>query len=171
MHYKYCPQCGLKLSEKEAGDDGLVPYCTECGKYWFDSFASCIIVMVLNEYEEVALLKQSYISDRYWCYVAGYIKPGESAEETAVREVSEEIGLTVDRLEYEGTHWFPRGDQLMHAYYGHVKKAEMTLSQEVDEAKWVKLSEAEDYLFPDIPGSTSRLLYNKLMNNKKQGNR
>ena len=65
MRYKYCPECGAKLKGQQAGDDGLVPYCDNCKRYWFDSFSSCVIVMVVNELHEIALLKQSYISDQY----------------------------------------------------------------------------------------------------------
>ena len=65
MHYKYCPDCGTKLIEKHAGDDGDVPFCEACNKYWFDSFASASIVLVVNEYNEIALLTQGYLSDKY----------------------------------------------------------------------------------------------------------
>ena len=123
MRYKYCPECGAKLNGRQAGDDGLVPYCDNCKRYWFDSFSSCVIVMVVNELHEIALLKQSYISDQYETFVAGYITPGENAEEAATREVKEELGLTVENLIYEGTHWFDKREQLMHAYIGIVKKS------------------------------------------------
>ena len=53
MRYQYCPQCGQKLNLKQAGDDGLVPYCESCRKYWFDVFGSCVIIMIVNEQDEV----------------------------------------------------------------------------------------------------------------------
>lgn len=161
MHYKFCPHCGSKLIDKEAGDDGAVPFCTECNKYWFDSFSSCVIIMVINEQNEIALLKQSYLSNEYWTFVAGYIKPGENAEDTAIREVEEEIGIRLDKLEYEGTHWFPRGDQLMHAYYGYATKKDFELSIEVDDAIWVSMEDAPKYMFPNMPGNTQYILFNK----------
>ena len=92
MHYKYCPECGLKLIDKEAGDDGFVPYCTSCEKYWFDAFTSCVIVMVVNEFDEIAMLSQPYLSTIHRNFVSGYISVGETAEECAMREVEEEIG-------------------------------------------------------------------------------
>lgn len=167
MHYKFCPQCGSKLIDKEAGDDGLVPFCTDCNKYWFDTFASCVIIMVINEYNEIALLKQGYISNEYWTFVAGYIKPGENAEDTALREVEEEIGIKLEKLEYEGTHWFERGDQLMHAYFGYAKKKEFELSIEVDDAMWASIEDAPKYMFPNTPRNTQYILFNKYKQNKK----
>ena len=35
MRYKYCPECGNALIDKKAGDDGNVPYCTKCERFWF----------------------------------------------------------------------------------------------------------------------------------------
>ncbi|MCM1332600.1 MAG: NUDIX domain-containing protein [Bacteroides sp.] len=166
MHYKYCPECGAELMDRQAGDDGNVPYCESCGKYWFDSFASCVIVMVVNELDEIALLRQEYISSRHYTFVAGYITPGESAEETAVREVKEELGLEIEKLEYAGTHWFAKREQLMHAYIGYVKKDRFKLSSEVDEALWVPFSEAPSKMFPDSPGNTQHILYRKYLESK-----
>lgn len=159
MHYKYCPECGTKLIDRVAGDDGTVPYCTVCQRYWFDSFASCVIVMVVNEFNEIAMLHQSYISDEYDTFVAGFLTPGETAEQAAVREVREELGLDIERLEYAGTHWFAKREQLMHAFIGYVKKADFTLSTEVDKASWITLEEVPKRMFPDRPGNTQHILY------------
>lgn len=78
MRYTYCSQCGKMLIGKSASDDGEVPYCDSCRKFWFDSFSSCVIILVVNEYHEIAMRRQNYLSDQYWTYVAGYIKPGET---------------------------------------------------------------------------------------------
>lgn len=161
MDNKYCPECGAKLIERAAGDDGMVPYCAECERYWFDSFASCVIVMVVNERNEIALLHQSYISDEYETFVAGFMTPGENAEEAAAREVREELGLEVVKLVYAGTHWFEKREQLMHAFIGYVEKGEFKLSSEVDGASWVHFSEAPERMFPDRPGNTQHILYRK----------
>ena len=159
MRYVYCPTCGTKLIPKAAGDDGNVPYCTECKKYWFDSFSSVTIVMVVNEHQEIAMLKQNYLSDTYWTYVSGFMKPGETAEETAVREVQEELGLTVDELKYAGTYWFEDREQLMHGFIGYVTKHDFTLSAEVDRAEWVPYKDVPARMFPERPGNSQHPIY------------
>lgn len=135
MRYIYCPQCGNKLMDKTAGDDGEVPFCKQCNKYWFDVFSSCIIVLVANQYNEIALLRQMYMSDKFTSFVSGYITPGENAEEAAVREVKEELGLNIEKLEYVGTYWFDSKDILMHGFIGFTSKNDFTLSSEVDSAE------------------------------------
>ena len=163
MRYVYCPLCGTKLRMKEAGDDGEVPFCDQCDKYWFDTFASVAIVMVVNEYDEIVMLQQDYISNEYWTFVAGFMKPGESAEETAAREVKEEVGLTLDRLEYAGTYWFEAHEQLMHGFIGFAKKADFTLSCEVNQAMWVPLDEAPSRMFPEHPGNSQHPIYRRYL--------
>ena len=159
MRYRYCPDCGRKLTENQAGDDGMVPYCEACGKYWFDTFSSAVIIMVINENNEIAMLKQDYLSEKYWTYVSGFMKPGETAEETAIREVKEEIGLDIDQLDYAGTYWFAKRDMLMIGFVGHAKKKDFILSGEVDAAKWVPAVEAEGMMFPEAPGNTQQPIY------------
>ena len=112
MRFTYCPDCGTKLIQKEVGDEGFMPYCDNCKKPLFDMFSSCIIALVTNEKQEVALLRQNYISTDYYNLVSGYMKPGETAEETAVREVGEELGLTINEPKITGTYWFDKKDMI-----------------------------------------------------------
>lgn len=156
MKFIYCPHCGTKLIEKEIGDEGLVPYCANCRLPLFDMFSTCIIALVVNEYDEVLLLRQDYISDHYYNLVSGYMKPGERAEETAAREIAEETGVTIDRLEFAGTYWFEKKGLLMIGFFARAKKQELKLSGEVDAAKWVPIKDAVDMVHPE--GSVSHTL-------------
>lgn len=166
MRYKFCPRCGSELKMKNAGDDGNVPFCESCGKYWFDSFGSCSIVLVANEFDEIALLRQGYMSDKYTSFVSGYINPGESAEEAALREVREEIGINLNTLEYGGTYWFAKSDLLMHGFIGRAKKAPLKLSAEVDSAEWTRAEDVAGTLFPDAPGNAAFALYRIFMEHR-----
>ena len=163
MRYIYCPQCGRKLIERPAGDEGLVPYCEGCEKLWFDTFPSCSIVLAANEYDEIALLRQDYMSDKYTTFVSGYITPGENAEQTAVREVAEEIGIKVEKLDYAGTYWFEKQGLLMHGFITRVKKQPLVLSSEVNWADWVPAEKVIDTIFPDSPGNAAFAIYMKFM--------
>ena len=135
MRFTFCPHCGLKLTMKEIGDEGLIPYCENCQIPLWDMFTTCIICAVVNENNEVALIKQGYVSTNYIC-VAGIMKLGESAEECAMREVKEEIGLDVESLEYIASYPYLRKEMLMLGYKVNVKKADFTLSGEVDSVCW-----------------------------------
>ena len=45
MKFTYCPDCGTKLIQKEIGDEGLMPYCENCKKPFFEMFSTCIIAL------------------------------------------------------------------------------------------------------------------------------
>ena len=142
MHFKYCPHCGTKAIMKEIGDEGEIPYCDSCKIPLWDMFSTCIICAVVNEQREVALLRQDYVSTTSYVCVAGVMKLGESAEETARREVKEEIGLDVEALQFINTYPYDKKEMLMIGFKACVKKAEFKLSGEVDSVKWFSFEEA-----------------------------
>ncbi len=142
MRFTYCPHCGTELIKKEIGDEGMIPYCTQCKVPLWDMFTTCIICAVVNEEKEVALLRQNYVSTTQYVCVAGVMKMGESAEETACREVKEEIGQDVEQLEYIQSYPYDKKEMLMLGYKASVKKKEFVLSSEVDSVEWVKFEDA-----------------------------
>ena len=142
MHFTYCPHCGTKLIGKEIGDEGIIPYCEKCSIPLWDMFTTSIIAAVVNEYDEVALLRQNYVSTTNYVCVAGIMKIGESAEETVIREVKEEIGQDVDTLEFISSYPYEKKEMLMLGYKATVKKQDFQLSGEVDSVEWVKFAHA-----------------------------
>ena len=146
MKFTYCPHCGRELIKKEIGDEGLIPYCESCKVPLWDMFTTCIICAVVNEDNEVALIRQSYVSATNYVCVAGVMKLGESAEECAVREVMEEIGQKVEKLEFVATYPYPAKEMLMIGFHATVKKSEFHLSGEVDSVRWFPISHAPNHL-------------------------
>ena len=142
MHFSFCPYCGTKLIGKEIGDEGVIPFCEQCNIPLWDMFTTSIIVAVVNEYGEVALLRQNYVSKTNYVCVAGIMKIGESAEEAVVREVKEEIGQDVESLEFIQSYPYEKREMLMLGYRAKVKKKDFTISSEVDSVKWVKFENA-----------------------------
>lgn len=73
--------------------------------------------VVLNDAGEILLIKRT--DNNTWGIPGGSMEMGESFEETAVREVYEETGLRVEKLELFGTysgremhHIYPNGDEV-----------------------------------------------------------
>ena len=148
MRFTYCPHCGSKLTKKEIGDEGLIPYCESCRVPLWDMFTTCIICAVVNEYEEIALLRQNYISSTSYVCVSGIMKLGESAEETVCREVKEEIGLDVETLQFIQSYPYEKKEMLMLGFLATVKKTDFHISGEVDSVEWFPLSTADEKLRP-----------------------
>ena len=168
MHFLHCPHCGRKLEPREIGDEGLVPFCADCKRPFWDIFTTCVICAVVNEKDEIALLRQNYVSETKYVCVAGIMKMGESAEETVAREVSEEIGIEVETLYYIRSYPYEKKEMLMLGFLATAKKKELILSGEVDAAEWVPLNEAQGKL---REGSIAWKLVNEVKSARYSGKR
>lgn len=146
MRFQYCPHCGKKAVMRKIGDEGMIPYCEGCKIPLWDLFTTSIIAAVVNEYDEVALLRQDYVSTTNYVCVAGVMKLGESAEDTVAREIGEELGLRVKSVEFVKSYPYEKKDMLMLGFKAVAEKKDFTLSSEVDSAEWVKFADALNLL-------------------------
>ena len=142
MRFEYCPNCGAKNVPRKIGDEGEIPYCEVCQRPWFDMFSTCVLNVVVNEDNEVLLIRQSYGDTAKYVGVAGFMKVGETPEQSAAREVLEETGLTAESITYIDSAFYDGRDQLMLGMLARVKKAECHISGELLEAKWFSFDEA-----------------------------
>ena len=141
MKYTFCPNCGQELIPRSLGDEGLVPWCDRCDHPWFDTFSSCIIVAVMNEKGQVLLQRENRRPDRE-VLVAGFIKPGDTAEDTVRREIAEETSLTAKSLRYITSYPHMNGDMLMLGYCAQAEGEAHPASKEVLSSRWCTLDEA-----------------------------
>lgn len=142
MRATYCPDCGAKTVPRQMGDDSAVPFCERCNRPWFDMFNTCVLSVVRNPKGELALIRQSDDAQAYYVGVAGYMKPGETAEAAALREIAEELGAAVREIRFLFSAWYERRGQLMLCFCAETDAADFVLSQEVREAKWFAPAEA-----------------------------
>ena len=138
----YCVQCGRKLIYKQIGDEGEQKYCQDCGKFYFDNPASCILAAIINEKNQVLLLKQNYISTKNYTLCSGYLKKGDTLEDTVVREVFEETGQRVVSCEYVQSYYFAPKNLIMSGFVAHVISSGFNSSNEVDGLLWTDLEQA-----------------------------
>lgn len=143
MKYTFCPYCARPLTLKAVGDEGEQKYCANCGKFYFDNPACCILTVILNEKKEVLLLKQNHISKEKYVLCSGYVKNGDSLEETVIREVLEETGQKVLSLEYVKSYYFEPKSLIMPGFIAYVKASSFGSSKEVNRLIWTSLDEAK----------------------------
>ena len=80
--------------------------------------------------------------------VAGYVNRGEDAEDAVVREVREEIGMTVEKLHFNHSRYYARTNTLMLNFTVTVKEADAQPNWEVDSWRWYGIEEAKREIKP-----------------------
>ncbi|MDT8719047.1 NUDIX domain-containing protein [Clostridium sp. 19966] len=166
MKFNYCPVCGRRLIEKYSWDEGGVPYCPHDDIMYFDTPKPCIMVAVIKE-DKILLLKQSYIYKNSKVLVSGYVSQGEQIEDTVLREVKEETGITVDNVKYLGSEYLRYKEIIMLTFVARYVSGEIVKSDEVEGVEWVLISEALEKMSEDEIGKrvVAKAL-NKIANDK-----
>lgn len=95
---KYCPKCG---SDEfiPSGERSLK--CDACGFHYFINSAAAVAALISDEDGKLMLVTRGVEPDYGKLDLpGGFIDPMESAEEAIIRELQEELGLKVTKLEY-----------------------------------------------------------------------
>ncbi len=162
----YCSQCGTKLIFKELEHEGLIPYCPTCNLFRFKTFNTAVsMVITTKSYDQVLLIEQ-YNKKRY-ILVAGYINQKESAEAAAIREIQEEVGLSIEKLIFQKTEFYEKSNTLMINFIAIAKNTHVNPNYEIDSFSWFSLEEAKKNI---AKGSLAEkfflLFYEKVKNNE-----
>lgn len=152
---KYCSECAQKLILKSCGDEGEIPYCPSCRKFYFDLFPVCVLIVLFSaDKKRICLLKQNYVHQNYHVLIAGYVKKGETPEQTVRRETLEETGIEVLKCDYAASYFHEKSGALMLGFTAVASCEEFCLtSAEVDGATWVCADEAAALLRPNSTGA------------------
>lgn len=83
-----------------------------------------------------------------WAFPGGAVEEGETAEQAAVREVAEEVGLTVESESVLGRRVHPKtGREMVYTACAFVDGEPTVLDEEeIAEVAWVKHSEISEHV-------------------------
>ena len=161
----YCNDCGEKLTLMFKKDEGLVPYCKQCGEYRFPRFATAVSMVVTNRTKDKILLAKHNGSEDYILF-AGYIKKGETAEKAVTREFKEEARLDTVKFKYMSSRYHEPKNLLMLNFLIMAENGEAVPDfNELQEVKWFEPNEALEAIKKDSIAET--FLKNALSEIKK----
>ncbi|MBJ7356458.1 NAD(+) diphosphatase [Nocardioides sp.] len=141
---RFCPRCGGTLEVRKAGHE-LV--CTSCGKSQFPRTDPAVIMIVAAgepgaEDERCLLGRQAVWPEGRYSTLAGFCEPGETLEDAVRREVLEETGVVVGRVDYFGNQPWPLPASLMIGFVGRAETLEITVDEdEIEDARWFTRAE------------------------------
>jgi NAD+ diphosphatase len=133
--HRYCGRCGAETVPAKAGH---VLVCTNpvCRHEQFPRIDPAIIVLI-SDGERVLLGRQATWPAGRYSTIAGFVEPGESLEDTVMREVLEETGVRVDGIEYHSSQPWPFPSSLMLGFTARALTKEVYLNdQELEDARW-----------------------------------
>ena len=150
---KFCRECGTKLVPKELENEGVVPYCPECGQFRFPQYNVAVSMIVVNEEKDEILLIKQYGRPTY-ILVAGYVTQGESLEDAVRREIREEASIEVKDIRYFGSQTWPFPSNIMIGFRAEYASGELKPDgEEVVESGWF---DRDNLLEISRPGSIAR---------------
>ncbi len=102
-----------------------------------------------NKFLIVKRSKNSDIHAELWVFPGGILEEGESITECLKREIKEEVGLDIeDKKNYISDYVYNRPDgeiTLGFCFLVFTNKEKVALSEELDDHKWINLSEFKKY--------------------------
>ena len=141
----FCPACGSKTEPQWIGTKR---FCATCNQDIFTRTDPVCIIAVVHPTDprRVLLVHKIGFPKLFHSCVAGFIEPGETAEEATCREVMEETGVAVDigTVRFVATQPWPAdiGSQLMIGFVGRATTEEITVDpNEIDHARWYTVDE------------------------------
>ena len=145
--HQHCGRCGSRMII-DVGERAM--RCEPCSTLIYPRISPCIIVLVTRG-EELLLARNANFPGPMYSTLAGFIDPGESAEETVAREVMEEVSLRVDNVRYFGSQSWPFPSQLMLGYFADYAGGDIVCDQvEIVDAQWFHPQQ-----LPMIPPATA----------------
>ncbi len=145
--HQFCGRCGAQLRTKTIE---RAKECPQCGLLHFPRLAPAIIVLV-ERGNKLLLARSRHFMPGMYSVLAGFVEPGESLEEAVVREVKEEVGISVKDIKYFGSQPWPFPHSLMIGFTATYTSGEISLhDEEIEDAGWF----TADHL-PRIPDKIS----------------
>jgi NAD+ diphosphatase len=141
--HRFCGRCG-EATEVAAGERAM--RCPNCSLLSFPRLAPAMITLVTRGEpgpEQEALLARGvqWTVPMYSC-LAGFVEPGESLEAAVVREVHEEVGITVCAPRYFGSQPWPFPNSLMIGFHAEYESGEIQCDPtEIVDAGWYRRDE------------------------------
>lgn len=148
--HQYCGACGSLTTEASQESSKI---CTNisCGERFYPSICPVIMVAV-EKGEDILLARSPHFPAHIYSILAGFVEPGENAEEAVMREVYEETNIYISNVRYFDSQPWQFPTQLILGFQAEYESGTITIdSQEIEHADFFPATA----LPPLFPGNFS----------------
>lgn len=141
-HSKH-PRCSLCGGPTVVVLAGAVRRCPADKSEHYPRTDSAIIVLIKNDKDQILLGRQKVWPKYRFSTFAGFVEPGESFEHCVIREVREEAGVELTKINYLGSQPWPFPASLMIAFEAITNTPELARpdGDEIEEIRWFSREE------------------------------
>lgn len=135
---RFCGRCGIPTQH---GSGERMLKCPNCGNSIYPKIAPAVIVGLIDG-ERMLMTKYNGRAYKRYALIAGFTEIGETAEETVIREVKEEVGLKAKNVRYYKSQPWGTEQDLLLGYFCDLD-GDDTIDLDEDElstAEWVHRS-------------------------------
>jgi NAD+ diphosphatase len=131
---RFCSICGFAL-RWEPGD--RTKSCTNPAKtHRHFPRTDPATIMLVHDGTRALLGRQRSWPPGMYSTLAGFVEPGETAEDGVAREVFEETGVRVGDIRYFGSESWPFPRSLMLGFTARAETHEIAIGEEMDDVRW-----------------------------------
>jgi NAD+ diphosphatase len=136
--HRFCARCGAASQPTAAGWQRS---CQVCEAKHFPR-TDPVVIMLVTRGDRLLIGRSPGWPPGMFSLLAGFVEPGETVEAAVRREVAEEAGVAVGRVEYLSSQPWPFPASLMLGCRGEALSEEITLDPvELEAARWVTKAE------------------------------
>lgn len=142
--HRFCSRCGV---ESVMSQGGYRRDCPACGGLHFPR-TDPVAIMLITDGDGCCLMgRPPRLPEGVFSTLAGFIEPGETVEDAVRREVFEESGIVVGRVEYLASQPWPFPASLMLGCRGEALSHEIVMdATELDACRWFSREEVRAML-------------------------
>lgn len=148
----FCANCG---SASRVTNAGWQRVCDVCGARHFPRVDPVVIMLVIDG-ERCLLGRQRHFAQGMYSALAGFVEPGETAEDAVRREVMEEASVKCAQVVYFASQPWPFPSSLMIGCFAQSSSTEIVVDRdELEDARWFSREEVAAMLAGTHEGGLS----------------
>jgi 8-oxo-dGTP diphosphatase len=142
LNFSLCPRCGSRFAEVE---DHL--HCSKCDFRIYPHPSPATAVFIFRkegEQKQVLLGKRAFEPYKgYWDSLGGFVKPDESIEQGAIREVEEEATVEVEVEQIIGSYpdEYQRTPTITVGLIAKIVSGNLAANDDVGQLKWFSVND------------------------------